>query len=217
MLKRNKELLIVTSVLILLPMLIGLLLWSKLPEELPIHWNANGEADGWSGKAFTVFAVPAILLGLQWLGVLATVTDPKHKVQSRKTIRLVLWIVPVISMMLGFFVYGAALGVDFKMKLVAPLLVGVLYVVVGNYLPKCKQSYTIGIKLPWTLDNEENWSRTHRMAGKLWVAGGFVTILSAFTPVVHIIFVVVLLIMVLAPTLYSYALYRKQNKKQGTA
>jgi len=86
--------------------------------------------------------------------------------------------------------------------------VGLVLAIVGNYLPKCKQSYTIGIKIPWTLSSEENWNRTHRFAGRIWVAGGLLLMLTGFVGGFWI-FLGVVLVMVFAPCIYSYILHRK--------
>ena len=112
------------------------------------------------------------------------------------------------------FVYGVALGLDLKMERIMPLLVGAMFVVVGNYLPKCKQSYTMGIKLPWTLHDEENWNRTHRMAGKLWVGVGVLAMFSALLPSksIFIVFMLILSVAVIVPTVYSYLLFKNKEK-----
>ena len=88
---------------------------------------------------------------------------------------------------------------------------GALFVVIGNYLPKCKQSYTVGIKIPWTLNDEENWNKTHRLAGFLWVIGGVVIMATAFLGTFWLFFVV-LIPMVIVPFVYSYSLYKKSSK-----
>ena len=208
MIKKNARILLITSVIILLPIVAGLLLWNQLPEQIPSHWNALGEADGWSSKAFAVFGMPLILLAFQWLCVLATGADPKKGNHSEKILQLVLWIIPVISALLHAIVYAVALGNEVRVEVVMPVFIGLVLTVVGNYLPKCQQNYTIGIKIPWTLNNEENWNKTHRFAGRLWTVCGLVILLTGFFGGFWIFFGIVLL-MVLAPFLYSYALHRK--------
>ena len=89
-----------------------------------------------------------------------------------------------------------------------PVFIGVLFVIIGNYLPKCKQNYTIGIKIPWTLDNEENWNKTHRFAGFLWVVCGVAIMFTGFFGGVWV-FLPISFAMVLAPIIYSYLLHRK--------
>ncbi len=214
MIKKNKSTLILTSIIILIPILVGLLIWSELPDRIPTHWNVDGEIDGWSSKAFTVFALPGILMALHWVCVLASAADPSSKNYHPKMLRLVLWICPVISLLMGALVYSAALGFDLSVEIIMPLLVGMMFIIVGNLLPKCRQSYTMGIKLPWTLDNEENWNMTHRFGGKVWVTGGVFTMATAFMSNFWML-LIILVIMVAAPTLYSYLYYRKHKK--GTA
>ena len=94
------------------------------------------------------------------------------------------------------------------MEVVMPIVIGLVLAIVGNYLPKCKQNYTIGIKIPWTLNSEENWNKTHRLAGWIWTFGGLLIMLTGFLGGFWIFFIVVLL-MVVAPLVYSYLLHRK--------
>lgn len=215
--KKNKWLMIVTSILIVLPIFVGLLLWHKLPEQVPYHWGINGEVDGWASKPMAVFVLPAILLVMQWVCILATGLDPKAKnVTTTKMMGIVLWIIPVLNLFLHVMVWLAAFGREVNMETVMPLFMGALFVVIGNYLPKCKQSYTMGIKLPWTLNDEENWNKTHRLAGKLWVAGGLLSMLCALLPGVasFIVMMSILLVMCVIPTVYSYRLYKKNQKEE---
>ena len=211
MIKKNLKLLIITSIVILLPVVAGLILWDQLPAQMPTHWNAAGEVDGWSSKPFAVFGLPLIMLAAQWLCVLGTAADPKKKNHTEKVLHLVLWIVPVLSMVLHTITYLTVLGYGVRIEMVMPIFIGLVFVVIGNYLPKCKQSYTIGIKIPWTLNNEENWNKTHRFAGFLWVICGVVIMLTGVFGGFAIFFAVTL-VMILAPMLYSYLLYRKQEK-----
>ena len=211
MIKQNKKLLLLTSFVILLPILMGLLLWNRLPEQVPFHWDVNGQVDNWAGKGVAVFAMPAFLLGMQWLCALACSTDPRHKRYTPKMIRLVLWICPLIGLVVSALVYAAALGYGIRVEVVMPLLVGVMFVIVGNLLPKCPQTYTMGIKLPWTLESEENWNKTHRFAGKVWVVGGILTMATAFLGSFWIL-IGVLVGMVGLPTIYSYLYYRNHEK-----
>ena len=121
---------------------------------------------------------------------------------------LVLWIIPVLNLFLHVMVWLQALGREVNMAVVMPLFMGVLFIILGNYLPKCRQSYTVGIKLPWTLHNEENWNKTHRFAGRLWLVCGLAIMLTAFIGGFWI-FLPIVLIMVIAPLVYSYLLHRK--------
>ena len=208
MIKKNLKTLIITSIVILLPILAGLVLWSQLPDKVPSHWNASGEIDGWSSKPFAVFGMPLILLAFQWLCVLVTSADPKRESHPSKILHLVFWIIPVLSAILNALTYAAAMGKEVRMEVIMPVFIGLLFMIIGNYLPKCKQNYTIGIKIPWTLSSEENWNKTHRFAGRLWFVCGLIIMLTGFLGGFWIFFGIVLL-MVFPPFIYSYILHRK--------
>ena len=208
MIKQNKKLLILTSIITVLPILAGLALWNQLPEQMPMHWNVAGEVDGWASKPMAVFGMPLLLLLVQWLCIFASRCDPKKNNHSSKMLYLVYWIVPALSIVLEALTYTAAMGYAVQMELFVTIFMGLLFIIIGNYLPKCKQNYTIGIKLPWTLHSEENWNRTHRLAGWVWVAGGFAILVSGFLGTIWIMIAATAL-MVLIPVIYSLILYRK--------
>ena len=215
MIKKNKATLIITSLTTLIPILVGLLLWDKLPEQVPYHWNINGEVDSWVSKTQAVFLMPVVMLALHWVCVFASTADPKSKNYHPKSIQLVLWICPILNLVINTMVYGTALGYTISVELLMPLIMGVMFIFIGNLLPKMRQSYTMGIKLPWTLNNEENWNKTHRLAGKIWVGGGIVMLSTALWGNFWIQMIVTLAL-VLIPTVYSYCLYRKQTKAENT-
>lgn len=208
MIKKNLKILIVTSVIILLPILGGILLWNQLPEQIPSHWNVQGEIDGWLPKAAVVFGMPFFMLLIQWVGVFATLSDPKRTNHSGKILHLVFWLVPAIDLLLSAVVYFTAMGEDVRVETILPILMGVLFVAIGNYFPKCRQNYTIGIKIPWTLHSEENWNKTHRLAGFVWVLGGILMIIGGFFGQ-FILTLIAILPMTLIPVVYSYILHRK--------
>ena len=213
MLKKNKGLMILTSVIILLPALAGILLWDRLPEQMATHWGGNGEADGWSSRPVAVFGLPLFLLAIHWLGVWMTGRDRRNRNQNEKVLQMMFWIAPVISLFGMGSTYAAALGQPPRIDRLAMLLLGIVFTIIGNYLPKCRQNDTIGIKIVWTLSDEENWNATHRLAGKLWVIGGLVLIVAAFLPGNWHIFVAPLLlgIMVVIPIVYSWWFHRNQK------
>ncbi len=208
MIKKNLKVLIITSIIILLPMVAGLVLWNRLPEQVPFHWNAAGEVDGWASRPVAVFVPSAAMLALQWLCVLVTSTDPKKQNHPEKVVHLVLWLIPIITVFISALMYVSALGVSVRVETLMPILLGLLFVAIGNYMPKCKQNYTIGIKIPWTLASEENWNRTHRLAGWVWVGGGVVMLLSGFLGIFWLTLVPAI-IMVAVPLIYSYILHKK--------
>ena len=208
MIKKNWKTLLITSIIILLPIIAGVLLWDRLPAQIPSHWDVNGNVDGWLDKPMFVFGMPLFMLAVQWLCALGTGADPKKANHSEKVQQLVLWIIPLINLVLCVITYATALGQEVAVDVVLPLMLGFIFTVIGNYMPKCKQNYTIGIKIPWTLNSEENWNRTHRFAGRLWLVCGILIMLTGFFGGFEF-FVAIVAVMVLAPFLYSYILYRK--------
>ena len=210
MIKKYKKTLIITSIILLIPVLVGVLLWDRLPDPMPSHWNIHGEVDGWSDKALTVFGLPALMLALQWVCIFASTADPKHKNYNSKMLGLAFWICPAVGLLLCAMVYLAALGYTVTVETIMPLFMGALFMVIGNWMPKCKQTYTMGIKLPWTLASEENWNATHRFGGKVWFFGGILSMLTSFLGNFWLL-MVILLMMVILPTIYSYRYYLKHR------
>lgn len=215
MIRNNKWKLIFTSALILLPVLFGLLFWDSLPSEMATHWGADGKANGFQSRTLAVFGMPLFLLFMHWVGIFITAADPKNKGQSRKVFGLIFWIMPLLSLFCSVITYSAALGATVLLPFFVFTFLGLTFIAVGNYMPKCKQNHTIGIKVSWTLASEENWSKTHRLAGKVWVIGGFLFIAAGFLPEKAIPFALFSPILLsLIPIVYSY-LYHKKQLKDG--
>lgn len=210
--KEYKKTIIITSIIILLPIIIGVALWDKLPNEVATHFGVNGKPDGWSSKFFAVIGLPVLLVFLHLLCFAATVADPKKNRIGDKIFKLILWICPVISWFGALSIYGHELGWGLNVEIMAHLLLGIVFVLVGNYLPKCRQNYTVGIKIPWTLHDEENWNRTHRLAGWLWMLGGFSFMILAFVGDGGMVLTLIItLVMVLVPVIYSFVYYVKHK------
>ena len=167
MLKANKKTLIITSIITILPIFVGVYFWNRLPDVMATHFGVDNTANGFSSKPFAVFGLPLFCLAIEWVAAFVTSHDPRRKNISPKMFTLVLWIVPIISMFCAVIMYPANLGYELDITLFAEIFMGLLFVILGNFLPKARQNYTIGIKIPWTLDNEHNWNRPHRLAGYL--------------------------------------------------
>ena len=211
MMKANKKTLIITSIVTILPVLIGIICWNRLPEVMATHFGFNNEANGFSSKAFAVFGLPLILLAVLWVGAFVTAHDPKRQNISPKMFSLMLWIAPVISLVAAATIYPVNLGYELDIAFFSELLLGLMFIMIGNYLPKARQNYTIGIRIPWTLANEENWNRTHRLAGYLWMICGILMIIISLTRVVSAEWLIgIFLIIVLVPCIYSFWLHAKK-------
>lgn len=213
MIRNHKKQLIAASALILLPILVGLLLMDRLPEAFATHWGMDGQSDGWSSRSFAIFVPPVIMLALFWVCVFFTGKDPGNQDgRNKKPFAMVLWIVPFLSNLCCGMMYALALGAKFSVTNLMLVVMGLLFLVIGNYMPKCQMNSTIGIKVPWAYTSEENWNATHRFAGRVWVMGGILLALSALIPSQVAICVMLGAIFVLAflPMIYSWRYYKKQ-------
>ena len=215
MIKKNLKMLLLTSAVILLPVLAGLLLWEQLPDTMNIHWGTDGQPDGTAGKAFTVFFPALLILATHWLCVILSARDLKK--QSPKAMSLTLWICPMLSLVMHSILYSVALGLDFNMKLLLFVPMGILFAVMGNYMPKFRLNSTIGIKTVWALADDENWNATHRFGGKIWMAGGLLIIAISCLPWdwAAVLSFAVLFASAFAPMIYSWQ-YHKKQVKTGT-
>lgn len=210
MLEKMKKirLLLITSLVCMLPSVYGLLKWNELPDKLPTHWNAEGVVDGWSSKGFAVFGLPLMLVGFNIICFIALSVDPKGQNQGKKIKALAMWLFPAISIFASTASLNGGLGIEGNMSYYAMLFMGILFVFVGNYLPKCKQNYTVGIKVPWTLDSEVNWNKTHRFAGFLWMIAGIVMIIATLLEC-YIVVIPCAIVAGIIPMVYSFVLYKK--------
>lgn len=216
MIKKYKSMIIVSCIVTLLPILFGILNWNQLPKKMATHFNFSNEANGWSGRTFAVFGIPLFLLVTHLICVFATTLDPKHQHISSKMYRLIIWICPVCSIICAAAIYGYALespiSVWLNSGLFVNLMMGLIFIIMGNYLPKCRQNFTVGIKIPWTLSDADNWNRTHRLAGRLYMVIGILFILNALLHW-NWMLAVCLVAAISIPAIYSLVLYLKGNNK----
>ena len=216
MILKNKKLLIVTSLLTLLPIPLGLLLWNQFPETMAVHWGITGQADGFASIPFTVFGLPVLMLVFHWFCIFFTALDKGNRGRNQKMFRIALWTIPIISNLSLLGLYAFALGLEFSPVVWTVVPMGILFAVIGNYLPKTRMNSTMGIKVPWAYSSEENWNATHRFAGKVWVIGGILVALCGLLPHLWAISAMIIFIVVLCvlPIVYSYRFY-KQEKAEG--
>lgn len=216
MIKNHKWKAIISSVVILLPMLFGLVFWNRLPATMVSHWGADGVADGTASKGFMVFGVPLIFLAIQWFMLwIMTVVD-KDNTQNNKIMGVCFGILPVMSLVVHVFIYSVALEKEWNLVALVPVVIGAMFMLIGNYLPKTTRNRTMGIKMHWTMGNEENWNKTHRLGGKLWFWCGLVILFTALLPIkiTVAVLIVTIVVAVVVPTVYSYTIYKK-HKAEG--
>ena len=207
--KNSKWELLLTSLVCLLPLPVGAALYPRLPEIMVTHWDVSGNANGWSSRAATVFGLPLFILALHLVCFYAESRETK-KNRNPVLRTVLLWFCPAVSLLGGAVTLGTGLGYEMHISTVMPVFGGLLFLILGNYLPKIRQNRTMGIRLPWTLASGENWTRTHRLAGFLWVAGGLLLILLTLLGLGNVWgYAAVTAAMVLIPGFYSWELHRK--------
>lgn len=197
----------------LIPFAISGVFYNRLPEQMAIHFDMNGAPDSYASKFFAAFGIPLLLFFLHIVTWFMLASDPKKQNSSAALKRISRWMLPVLAVAVQALSVAYALGYEINLvHFVMPLL-GLIFIMFGNYLPKCRQNYTVGIKLPWTLDDEENWNKTHRMAGYLWTAGGFAVFVNTFFGSFKFLIVIVA-VLAIAPMIFSYFLYSNKNERR---
>ena len=192
----------------LLPFVIGAVFYRRMPEQVATHFDFNFQPDDYSSRGFALFGIPAFMAAMFVLCTVMLEADPKKRGMDSRLKSIVRWIIPVLSVLVQCITISYALDSSINLVRFLPVLMGALFVLIGNYMPKCRQNYTMGIKLPWTLSSEENWNRTHRLAGWLWTIGGLLMAASGLLGWQGVTMAVIIAITVL-PAVYSFLLYRK--------
>ena len=205
------------------PLIYLAIVWKTLPEKVAMHFNIKGEADrlGSRNELITTIIIMTVVNMIVYL-LLTNIwrIDPKkNAAENRNRIATIGFAaVVLLSAVMCMIIYSASRGnISFSAGLIFSG-VGLFFAILGNYLPNMKPNYFAGFRLPWTLENEENWRKTHQLAGKLWFAGGlFLAAICLFLPstIAIIVFFTIMVTITLIPCVYSYQLFRKQKNNQS--
>ncbi len=205
------------------PLIYLAIVWKSLPEKVAMHFNLKGEADrlGSRNELITTIIIMTVVNMIVYL-LLTNIwrIDPKkNAAENRNRIATIGFAaVVLLSAVMCMIIYSASRGnISFSAGLIFSG-VGLFFAILGNYLPNMKPNYFAGFRLPWTLENEENWRKTHQLAGKLWFAGGlFLAAICLFLPstIAIIVFFTIMVTITLIPCVYSYQLFRKQKNNQS--
>lgn len=213
----SKTINIIIIVLLVFTLIGILLVYAKLPAIVPIHWNYNGEVDNYGSKS-TFWIIYLVIIGTNLLMVIISKIDPKkdNYKQFRRSFDIFRLILTLFLIIILAITISVSLGNEkIDIKTVIPALVGILFAIIGNYMPKFKHNYTMGIKTPWTLASENVWYKTHRMAAPVWVIGGVLLALIPFVfygELTVIFFIIIVTAIVLIPTIYSYVIFNKEKR-----
>ncbi len=210
----QKELPIIA--IVLLPFIYLAYIWANLPAEVPLHWNLQGEIDRYGDKS-ELLLIPILLPLLTYLIFLVVPKiDPKNKLKNMgNKYRSIKVLLTVFMSILALFILYSSKNQSLSNPNYIILLIGVLYIILGNYFKTIRSNYFIGIRTPWTLENETVWKETHKLGGKLWFLGGLIVVLgsvildkqSNFT-----LFITLTIIIALVPVIYSYFKFQEVTK-----
>lgn len=208
---------IIPLLIIIVAVISALYFYSVFPERVPMHWNFQGEVNGWGSRATAAFAVPAMLIGIYVLFLVLPKIDPRKEKyeQFAKAYNIFRNLILLFLLIIYFLASFNALGYNTQIGLVIPLLVGILFIVLGVYLPQIKSNWFVGIRTPWTLSSETVWEKTHRVGGKMFILAGLLIALSAFAPAVckAYLFIFAIIILLVGTIGYSYIIYQREKKK----
>ncbi|MBZ6489019.1 SdpI family protein [Priestia aryabhattai] len=185
-----------------------------LPATMPIHWGANGEADGFATKINAMILTVGIMVLIYFVIAFVPRIDPRKENYKyfSKTYNILLNAVLLLFFFVNMSTILQGLGYNVPMSYIAPIMAGLVFIIIGNYLQRVRSNYFMGIRTPWTLSNENVWKKTHRLSGKLFFIGGLLILISAFLPDGYksVIMWGSIVLCVAIPYLYSYLAYKKE-------
>ncbi len=210
---RNKGTVLWSSLLTLIPIFVGIVLWNKLPVNIATHFGADNQVNGWSSKVFTVFGLPLILLVIQLFVIFMSNSDPKNRNNASFIIKISYWLVPSISFITMLGIYGVSLGYSFlNSDVIVNIVLAAVFAVLGVLLLTVKQNYTIGIRISWTLNSKENWKGTNRLAGWIFIICGPIFLINSLIQVQWLLYVIITVALII-PLGYSFSLYQRGSKQ----
>lgn len=151
---------------------LGLLLavWPQLPARVPIHFGINGQADGWADKGPELFLIPALVIGIYLLFTFIRKVDPKKPEFSTSSMaQIKTGVLLFLGLIFAYTTHIQLSGGDKLPGNTLLYLILAMFLFLGNMMGKIRPNYFLGIRTPWTLESEAVWTRTHRLAGRLWV------------------------------------------------
>ncbi len=193
---------IFAAVLTLCAVIPGFVVYNKLPDKVATHFNMSNEPDGFMPKLAAVVAIPVFLAIMEIVCCLITSTDERTK-NSGKLNTIVRFIMPILAFVIEGMMILYALEKLTNVGAVAGLLISVMLILIGNYMPKTRQNSFLGIKTPRTLSDERIWDKTHRFAGFVWTIGG-IALLPLFLLGLYIPALIVMTVIVMIPVVYSF-------------
>lgn len=193
--------------------------YAHFPDQVPLHWNFAGEVDSYGSRIQGAFLMPAMMIGMYLLFLFIPLIDPKKEryAQFRKIYHVFKGVL-LFFMLLIYYALGlSGLGYNIEIGTWIPVFVGLLFIILGNYMGKIKPNWFMGIRTPWTLSSEEVWNKTHRFGGKAFIIGGVLMVFMSLIPVAYKIpiFIIVIVIVGFLPIIYSYILFIGEKRAKA--
>lgn len=197
--------------LVVLSFVLTAILYSRLPDPMPTHWDAHGNVDGFTPKPLGPFLLPLVMSAMYGLLLVLPKISPKGFAIDRfgGVYDIVLLTLVAFFFLVNTVVLLAGIGVPVAMDRVFPAALGLLFVVLGNYMGKFTKNFFAGIRTPWTLASDEVWLKTHRLGGKLFVLAGLVIFVAGLLGAGTVAIPAAALVAGGVPAVYSYWLYRR--------
>jgi len=207
----------VILLLLILGFAIGAYFYPMLPDKVPVHWNAQGQVNGYGSKFFGAVGLPLINVAMYLLLRVLPYIDPKKKNYEnfKSTYRFLMYLMIIFFLGMEIISLLIAVGAAVNMSILIQVMISFLFILLGNVMGRFKHNYFVGIKTPWTLASEEVWRKTHRLAAPLWVIGGIANIILALMGMTFdgMSFIVIVVVISVVPIVYSYFAYQKIFKK----
>lgn len=195
---------------------LGFYFYAHFPDRVVTHWNFAGEPNGYSGKAMGAFLIPGLLTGMYVLFLALPFLDPKrNRYEAFAGVYQIFKTAIIAALFAVFLVTGLNnLGAPVNINTTVPIIVGILFIVLGNFMGKVKQNWFVGVRLPWTLSSENVWNKTNRFGGWSMMAMGIIFLFTPLFPksIAMFLFLGAVVLMTVGTTVYSYWLYRKEQK-----
>jgi uncharacterized membrane protein len=198
-------------ILVLTAVLMSAVLYPRLPETMASHWNLHGQPDSFVHKPFGPFVGPAIMASVLLLLLALPAISPRgFRFDNFRPV----WAILEGSVLGLLFLFHTlalmqAMGKPVDMNRGVEAGVGLLLVVLGNFMGKVTRNFFVGIRTPWTIASEEVWLRTHRLGGRLFVLAGLVLLVSAFLGGGWVLAAIAIGAAALLSVVYSYLVYRR--------
>lgn len=200
---------VITTIICLLPIVLGIIFWNSLPSEIPTKYGINDEAKQYLPKWIVVILLPVALAIVNC--VIDVVVMKQKKNISKNELAFLISIIPVVAIIAGTLMIIKPLGFSIKVSNIIFPLCGIIFVFSGNYIPKTKQNNTIGIKFPWMLENEDVWNKTNNIVGKIWVFLGCVILVFSTSKYNYIYFLVSVFLMIASSLVVSLIIAHKEK------